>query len=45
MNYEAKDVKESETCKSSHKYQYIEVNQKGESWQYCIDCDRKLRVR
>jgi hypothetical protein len=45
MKYEAKDVKETQTCKNDHKYQYIEVDKKGYFWQYCTGCDRKLLMR
>lgn len=45
MKYEPQNVPESKTCKNAHKYQYIEKNKKGEFWQYCTGCDRKLRVR
>lgn len=38
------DVKETETCKTKHKLQWIEKDQKGFKWQYCTECDRKLLV-
>jgi len=45
MKNEAKDVKEAETCKSAHKYQYVEVGKDGYHWQYCLHCTRELLVR
>lgn len=45
MKYEAKDIKETEMCENTHKYQYIEEDREGLKWQLCIDCDRKLLVR
>lgn len=45
MEYEAKDVKEAETCGKGHLAQYIEADAAGRVWQYCTGCDRKLSVR
>lgn len=45
MKNEPKDVKELKPCKDNHRFQWTEKDRKGEVWQYCVGCDRKLTVR
>jgi hypothetical protein len=44
MKYEPQDVQTQETCKSNHKYQFVEVDEDGKKWQICAECKLALKV-